>query len=181
MKIHHNICRNLCPQKIRLVHSATLPSADEASPDSKRTPTKNTQAQVHGHFAMLCPASGTCCRAEHTPKYKRHCIFSAAAKIMFVFNSFVTHQPTHPPPHPTPLPLSVFFLPQFPSCIHFSFMFTNHNKHVAVYMDPNCATCKWTLTLTLRCDKVVQSVAEVGCSSAHPLLEGTLTAGGRWE
>ena len=113
--------------------------------------------------------------AEHTPKYKRHCIFSTAAKIMFVFNSLVTHQPPHPPPHPTPLLLSAFFFPQSPSCIHFSIMFTKCNKHVAVYMGPNCATRKWTLTLTLRCDKVVQSVTEVRYRAARTLwLKGGL-------
>ena len=32
-----------------------------------------------------------------TPKRRRHCIFSVAAHIIFVFNSLVIHWPPHPP------------------------------------------------------------------------------------
>jgi len=52
--------------------------------------TKSTQAQ--GRSALLHLPSGKA--ARHTPRSKRHCVFSAAAKITFGFNSLVT--PTGP-------------------------------------------------------------------------------------
>ena len=66
-----------------------------------------------------------------SPQSKRHCAFPAAAEIIFVFNSLVSHRP------PVPLPASLF--PQSPSYTPFSIIFTQSIEHVAVYMELNGA------------------------------------------
>ena len=60
--------------------------------DSVRTQTRSTQAQ--GCSAVLRPPYGTGCQTLHNTQ---DVAFSAAAEILFVFDSFVTYQPPHPP------------------------------------------------------------------------------------
>ena len=60
--------------------------------DSVRTQTKITQTQ--GRSAVLRPPYGTGCQTLHNTQ---NVAFSAAAEILFVFDSFVTYQPPHPP------------------------------------------------------------------------------------
>ena len=69
--------------------------------------------------------------ARYTPKYRRHCVFLAAAEIVFVFNVLVTHQPPaqpltrslFPQPLPHPSPPSSLAPP-------FSTVFAKHNENI---------------------------------------------------